>query len=385
MVIVGGGAWLLFDGPQTKRDVGIVAENHGTAPLASVQNNEPLKAPVQPASKKNLPPSAPASSGSGAMSDLGRPKGNQTVAQSTGTSALRLPPPAPPKEVAPAAAVPSADIPIPDLIATPTSSAANTPEVAPAAQNSLAEIKQALDARYPPTAVTPDGKDIVTPGAVLTLKKSGLIAVDVSSRNLYQNTYQNGRISQRSSMIKAKRVWEKLPAATPTGGGAERDFVSGEKVWVTGIEIKETGVVFNLLTDPYQGTRYEATLRFPFLKDSPPAVNGVTAMVAEVFDVPQSEAAGQRTTNAVIATPHSTTAATGPRLSSGAVMAAPSPPQVKAAASDQPTQIAVGQTIDEVVAAMGQPIRIVDLTTKKIYVYKDLKITFKAGKVADVQ
>jgi hypothetical protein len=66
-------------------------------------------------------------------------------------------------------------------------------------------------------------------------------------------------------------------------------------------------------------------------------------------------------------------------------MAAPSPPQVKAAASDQPTQIAVGQTIDEVVAAMGQPIRIVDLTTKKIYVYKDLKITFKAGKVADVQ
>jgi hypothetical protein len=226
----------------------------------------------------------------------------------------------------------------------------------------------------------------VTPGAVLTLKKSGLIAVDVSSRNLYQNTYQNGRISQRNSMIKAKRVWEKLPAATPTRGGAERDFVSGEKVWVTGIEIKERGVVFNLLTDPYQDTRYEATLRFPFPKDSPPTLNGVTAMVAEVFDVPQSEAAGQRTNHTATATPHPTTTATGPRVSSGAAMAAPSPPpQAKAAPSDQPTQIAVGETIDEVVAAMGQPARIVDLTTKKIYVYKDMKITFKAGKVADVQ
>jgi hypothetical protein len=45
----------------------------------------------------------------------------------------------------------------------------------------------------------------------------------------------------------------------------------------------------------------------------------------------------------------------------------------------------MGQSIDEVVAAMGQPVRIVDLTSKKIYVYKDMKITFKAGKVSDVQ
>ena len=58
---------------------------------------------------------------------------------------------------------------------------------------------------------------------------------------------------------------------------------------------------------------------------------------------------------------------------------APAPPPA------EPTQIAMGQSIDDVVAAMGQPVRIVDLTTKKIYVYKDMKITFKAGKVSDVQ
>jgi len=50
-----------------------------------------------------------------------------------------------------------------------------------------------------------------------------------------------------------------------------------------------------------------------------------------------------------------------------------------------PTQISLDESIDEVVAAFGQPVRIVDLTTKKIYVYKDMKITFKAGKVSDVQ
>jgi len=51
----------------------------------------------------------------------------------------------------------------------------------------------------------------------------------------------------------------------------------------------------------------------------------------------------------------------------------------------EPAEIAMGQSIDDVVAALGQPIRIVDLATKKIYVYKDMKITFKDGKVSDVQ
>ena len=50
-----------------------------------------------------------------------------------------------------------------------------------------------------------------------------------------------------------------------------------------------------------------------------------------------------------------------------------------------PTMITLGQTIDQVVAQMGQPIRIVDLGAKKIYVYKDLKITFTDEHVSDVQ
>ena len=50
-----------------------------------------------------------------------------------------------------------------------------------------------------------------------------------------------------------------------------------------------------------------------------------------------------------------------------------------------PVNIAVGQTIDQVTAALGQPTKTVNLGAKKIYVYKDMKITFKDGKVIDVQ
>ena len=59
---------------------------------------------------------------------------------------------------------------------------------------------------------------------------------------------------------------------------------------------------------------------------------------------------------------------------------APSP-----APAAQPNTISLGQTIDQVVAMLGQPKSIVDLGAKKIYVYPSIKITFSNGAVADVE
>jgi hypothetical protein len=55
------------------------------------------------------------------------------------------------------------------------------------------------------------------------------------------------------------------------------------------------------------------------------------------------------------------------------------------AAPPATVNIAVGQTIDQVTASLGAPISIIDLGAKKIYKYKDMKITFRAGKVSDVE
>jgi hypothetical protein len=60
-------------------------------------------------------------------------------------------------------------------------------------------------------------------------------------------------------------------------------------------------------------------------------------------------------------------------------------------ALSEPTTAAVtptltmGLSIDDVKAIQGEPQTIVDLGTKKIYVYKNLKITFIDGKVTDIQ
>ena len=54
-------------------------------------------------------------------------------------------------------------------------------------------------------------------------------------------------------------------------------------------------------------------------------------------------------------------------------------------AAAEPQAIEKGQTTEQVQAAMGKPDKIVNLGSKKIYVYKDLKVTFLNGKVSDVQ
>jgi hypothetical protein len=60
-------------------------------------------------------------------------------------------------------------------------------------------------------------------------------------------------------------------------------------------------------------------------------------------------------------------------------------PAADPAPQADPQTIKLGQTTDQVQAALGKPDKIVDLGAKQIYVYKDLKVTFVNNKVTDVQ
>jgi hypothetical protein len=55
------------------------------------------------------------------------------------------------------------------------------------------------------------------------------------------------------------------------------------------------------------------------------------------------------------------------------------------AAPAAPATIALGQTTDQVLSALGAPSRIANLGSKVIYYYSDMKVTFKDGKVSDVE
>jgi len=69
----------------------------------------------------------------------------------------------------------------------------------------------------------------------------------------------------------------------------------------------------------------------------------------------------------------------------GAAPAAPASPDAPAPPPAQPASIELGQTTDQVQAALGAPTRIANLGPKVIYYYSGMKVTFKDGKVSDVQ
>jgi hypothetical protein len=62
--------------------------------------------------------------------------------------------------------------------------------------------------------------------------------------------------------------------------------------------------------------------------------------------------------------------------------AAPAPIEAPAA---PPAEISAGQSTDQVTAALGEPQKKLTVGAKTIYVYKDMKVTFKDGKVSDIQ
>ena len=264
-----------------------------------------------------------------------------------------------------------------------------------------AAIETKLTSQYALTKTTADRTDIVTAGAILVLQKDNLMMVDVSSSNMFQNTYKDGKITQNALGRMVGR-FNRLPGATPTTAN-QRTYVAGEKMWLTKVDVREDGVVLELYTDAVNDVRYRAGLKFPFPKGPLPPADRVAKEVAEVFTVQPAEATtdsgqqpAQQPAQQQQAQPAQQAAPPAqaeqplapvppPPPPPEQLAPIPPPPPPADAPAEPPKTISLGQTVDQVVANFGQPEKIVKLGTKQIYYYKDLKVTFVAGKVTDVQ
>jgi hypothetical protein len=266
--------------------------------------------------------------------------------------------------------------------------------LAASAQNKAA-IEKKLTSEYTTTQATADMTDIVTAGSILVLKKGNIMMAPVTATNYFQNTYKDGRITQ-NALGKINNGLGRLSrlgvpgAAPPPATGATRTFVPGEKMWVTKIECKDDGLVFQLFTDAFAEVRYKADLKFFFdKKGSIPMAEDMDKLVAEVFKIQPPEsgdnaaAAGGQQQQAAPAAPPS---AAPPPAAEAAPAPIPPPPPPPDAPVAPPVELKIGQTKDAVIANFGQPEKIVKVGTKEIYYYKDLgKVTFVNGKVTDVQ
>lgn len=227
-------------------------------------------------------------------------------------------------------------------------------------QDQKAEIQKRLSSAFKRTTLTADRSDVAKAGTVLTLHKDNLLMCSMDAHASPTNTYKNGAISVG---LGATMSWSMALSSVgqQVANTPQRKFVGGEKIWMADYQVKEDGVYFLFYSDPFDNVRYFGQLKFPVSKGAFPPADNMMKTIAEVV------------------TDDSATQEAAPADS-----APPQAPAVGGQAAATKT-IALGQTEDEVVGILGAPQKKVNLGTKEIYFYPDMKVIFISGKVADVQ
>lgn len=250
-------------------------------------------------------------------------------------------------------------------------------------------VQEKLVSQYKLTKPTADHSDIVTQGDTVLLHKDGLMMCSASSPYAFSNSYNNGILAANNSnrtKDAAKSFFKSLGGAgvgAASNACTSRKFVAGEKFWITRVDLVKDGIIVSTFSDPYPDpsgnqTRYFGEIKFPFPKNQVPAPDDFLKTVSEVITVAPSDETANNQGNGGAPATSAPPAPVAPPARMAAI--APPPPPADAA----PATIAIGQTEAQVTTAFGQPTKQATLGTKKIYYYKDMKVTFVHGKVTDV-
>lgn len=248
-------------------------------------------------------------------------------------------------------------------------------------------FRQKLNAEITLTTVSQDRMTILTPGSVAVLQKDNLEMNAITSPLPALNTFNDrkGKISQGWGGFGVAVL-----AGTMSGGQAplQRKAMAGEKLWVVAMVVNDHKIALVLYSEPDENNlRYYGELDFPFHKDGVTEENVMQEIAGVLTIQPPPSPQPDQATSQPAPTPGPALAPLAPppgappaAPSSGLAPLAPPPPPPAA-----PPTISLGETKDQVVAALGQPAKVVQLGTKEIDVYPDMKITFVNGKVTDVE
>jgi hypothetical protein len=140
------------------------------------------------------------------------------------------------------------------------------------------------------------------------------------------------------------------------------------------VNVAETGLVLKFVSDPLPDSRFSGTLRFPWAKGTQHTPEEMASQVAEVIGVepPQDQNEGRAPAGA----------SSGQQGPPPILPPAPPTDQPPAAA---PSTVGLGQSKAQVVAALGQPTRVVNSGGKQILYFQGLTVTLVNDKVTDVQ
>jgi hypothetical protein len=247
-------------------------------------------------------------------------------------------------------------------------------------------LQEQLAAQYKLVKMGSDtsGYSVVEEGTLLAVQKGGMLGVPYSEKTSLTNKYEGGMVHPPSAlMVSGKKALLGHFSQTQSQGQTTKLFAKGDKVYVTKIDVnveKDT-VTMGIVacdtcnkTDPPTYNKTIVAFQFPkgsLGKASAGDVEDTIGQLLSISDDSQQQGDQQQQGNQDQG-----------QGQQGQGQQAQGQQQEQ---QSEPQTIQMGMTTDQVQAAMGKPEKIVNLGPKQIYVYKDLKVTFLGGKVADVQ
>jgi len=252
------------------------------------------------------------------------------------------------------------------------------------AQNGGADsLESQLAAKYKVAKVGQDstGISVTDPGTVLVIKKGGILSVASTNMVVIPSYVKDGQVhsANGNAMQGVSKLLKWKNVSDPTGSTtAETKFLTiGEKVYVSKIDInrKDSKVSMAIIecdscNSVQDASQRKAQVVFQFPKDYLAGTDGgqISDVISQVLEIQPEEAAQQDQ----------------PQDAQQGQQQAQQPQQPESPAQPPPT-IQLGQTIDDVTNLLGTPTKVVNLGVKQIYIYKDMKVVFLRGRVADVQ
>jgi hypothetical protein len=245
-------------------------------------------------------------------------------------------------------------------------------------------LEHELLTHFAPTRI--EKSKVVKVGTVLSVQKEGIGAISPNGFRLggsdlaYPNNYKSGAVHHDGK------------ALFLTNAGSIRDLEVNEKVYVLKIEVKDASILVGVqscgtcdpkLHDPeHVPARANVTFQLgkPYLAAATPAQ--VEEVISHVFAAADAGAPAQ----APVSDPTPPPAVqTQPNTPMAPIAPPPPPPDAAPAPAAPPAEVKLGQTTDQVTAALGTPVQIFNLGAKVVYKYKSLKVTFVNGKVTDIE
>jgi len=243
-------------------------------------------------------------------------------------------------------------------------------------------LEDQLKAQYTLVKMGADsgGAAVVEQGTILVVKKGGVLGVPYSDQSILSTKYENGAVHSPNPLV-SKGIGSLMSKVAKTQ--TTQFFQVNTKVYPARITVNlpKDQIIMGIVdcdscNNVSPTTFFKADVVFQFPKGtlantSPSQVEDTIAGLLALDDSAGDQGGGQQGGN------NNDQQGNNQGAGQGQAQAQQPPPP--------PQQIEKGQTIDQVVTAIGQPDKIVNLGTKQIYVYKDIKVTFLNGKVSDVQ